>query len=154
MPTSTEAERLAKQRIGQGIFPASLDDYRGGRCPVTGIADRPLLRASRTKPWALCATDEERFDVDNGFLLDAAFDAALITFNEGGRGLPVAEAVGTGDGAAPPRRRLHPDRRGPSCLSAAPSLALSEAMRAMRLLSAERNLNAIIMSLLIKPVCL
>ena len=88
MPASTEAERLVKQRIGQDIFRASLGDYWGGRCPITGIADRALLRASHTKPWADCETDEERLDVYNGFLLaahlDAAFDAALMTFDEEG----------------------------------------------------------------------
>jgi putative restriction endonuclease len=82
MPASTEVERIAKQRIGQDIFRASLEDYWGGCCPISGIGDRALLRASHTKPWADCETDEERLDVYNGFLLaahlDAAFDAALI----------------------------------------------------------------------------
>ncbi len=49
MPASTETERLAKQRIGQNIFRASLEDYWSGRCPVTGIADRALLRAEPHK---------------------------------------------------------------------------------------------------------
>jgi putative restriction endonuclease len=88
MPASTEAERLVKQRIGQDIFRASLEDYLGGCCPITGISERALLRASHTKPWADCETDEERLDVYNGFLLaahfDAAFDAALMTFDEEG----------------------------------------------------------------------
>ena len=88
-PTSTEAERVAKQRVGQDIFRASLEDYWGGCCPITGISDRALLRASHTKPWADCETDEERLDVYNGFLLaphlDAAFDAALMTFDEEGK---------------------------------------------------------------------
>ncbi len=88
MPESTEVERLAKQRVGQGIFRASLEDYWSGRCPITGISDRALLRASHTMPWADCETDEERLDVYNGFLLaahlDAAFDAALMTFDGDG----------------------------------------------------------------------
>ena len=88
MPESTEVERIAKQRVGQDIFRASLEDYWGGCCPITGISDRTLLRASHTKPWAECATDEERLDVYNGFLLavhiDAAFDAALMTFDTDG----------------------------------------------------------------------
>ncbi len=88
MPTATETERLAKQRIGQDIFRASLEDYWSGRCPITGISDRALLRASHTKPWADCETDEERLDVYNGFLLvahlDAAFDAALMTIDADG----------------------------------------------------------------------
>jgi len=88
MPATTEVERLAKQRVGQDIFRASLEDYWGGCCPITGISDRALLRASHTKPWADCETDEERLDVYNGFLLaahvDAAFDAALMTIDSGG----------------------------------------------------------------------
>lgn len=88
MPESTEVERVAKQRVGQDIFRASLEDYWSGRCPITGISDRALLRASHTKPWADCETDEERLDVYNGFLLaahiDAAFDAALMTIDADG----------------------------------------------------------------------
>jgi hypothetical protein len=88
MPASTEVERMAKQRVGQDIFRASLEDYWSGRCPITGITDRPLLRASHIKPWAGCETDDERLDVYNGLLLavhlDAAFDAALMTFNDEG----------------------------------------------------------------------
>jgi putative restriction endonuclease len=88
MAANTEAERLVKQRIGQDIFRASLEDYWSGRCPITGVADRALLRASHTRPWAACETDEERLDVYNGFLLaahlDAAFDAALMTFDDEG----------------------------------------------------------------------
>ncbi len=81
-------ERLAKKRVGQDIFRASLDDYWGGCCPITGISDRALLRASHTKPWAECASDDERLDAYNGFLLavhvDAAFDAALLTIDPDG----------------------------------------------------------------------
>ncbi len=88
LPKTTEAERLIVQRVGQDIFRAALDNYWGGACAVTGITDRALLRASHIKPWADCETDEERLDVHNGILLvahfDAAFDAALITFNEDG----------------------------------------------------------------------
>jgi hypothetical protein len=43
---------------------------------------------SHIKPWADCASDEERLDVYNGVLLaahlDAAFDAALMTFDDAG----------------------------------------------------------------------
>ena len=88
LPKTTEAERLIVQRIGQDIFRASLEDYWGGCCPITGITDRALLRASHTKSWADCATDDERLDVYNGFLLaahiDAAFDAALLTIDTDG----------------------------------------------------------------------
>ena len=88
LPRSTEAERLVVQRVGQNVFRAGLIDYWEGRCAITGLAVVELLRASHIKPWAECATDEERLDVFNGLLLaphlDAAFDAALITVAEDG----------------------------------------------------------------------
>jgi hypothetical protein len=77
------------QRIGQDIFRARLMDYWQGRCPLTGISDPALLRASHIIPWSECESDAERLDVRNGLLLsalwDAAFDCALVTFNEEGR---------------------------------------------------------------------
>lgn len=88
MPRGTEAERLVVQRVGQEIFRAALLDYWGGRCPLTGVAEPRLLRASHIKPWAECASDAERLDVHNGLLLaahlDAAFDAGLISFADDG----------------------------------------------------------------------
>jgi HNH endonuclease len=88
LPKTTEAERLIVQRIGQDIFRARLMDYWQGRCPLTGITDPALLRASHIIPWADCETDAERLDVHNGLLLsalwDAAFDRALVTFDDEG----------------------------------------------------------------------
>jgi hypothetical protein len=54
LPQTTEVERLVVQRIGQDIFRAALMDYWGGRCPITGITDPALLRASHIVPWADC----------------------------------------------------------------------------------------------------
>lgn len=89
LPQATEAERLAVQRIGQDIFRAVLMEYWQDRCPLTGITDAALLRASHTIPWKDCATDAERLDVHNGLLLsalwDAAFDRGLVTFDNNGR---------------------------------------------------------------------
>lgn len=89
MPRTTEAERLVVQRIGQDIFRASLMDYWQKRCPLTGISDPALLKASHIVPWSECDSDAGRLDVYNGFLLsalwDAAFDRALVTFDDGGR---------------------------------------------------------------------
>ena len=48
LPRTTEAERLVIQRIGQDIFRDALMDYWGGRCPMTGITDPALLRASHS----------------------------------------------------------------------------------------------------------
>jgi putative restriction endonuclease len=87
-PSTTEALRLTKQRIGQNLFRKALMDYWGAACAVTGLYIPELLRASHAKPWADCATDAERLDVFNGFLLsaqlDALFDSGLITFDDAG----------------------------------------------------------------------
>lgn len=87
-PRSTEAERLVVQRVGQDIFRDRLITYWDGQCPLTGIRDAGLLRASHIKPWARCEDDSERLDVHNGLLLsalwDAAFDGGLVSFNDGG----------------------------------------------------------------------
>jgi hypothetical protein len=84
LPKTTEAERLVIQRIGQNIFRAALLTYWNGRCPLTGITDPPLLRASHIIPWSASASDAQRLDVHNGLLLsalwDAAFDSGLVTF--------------------------------------------------------------------------
>jgi HNH endonuclease len=75
------------QRIGQDIFRNALIDYWSGRCPMTGITEGALLRASHIKPWADCS-DAERLDVHNGLLLsalwDAAFDRGLVSFADNG----------------------------------------------------------------------
>lgn len=88
LPCTTEAERFVVQRIGQDVFRQALMNYWNGRCPLTGIADSALLRASHIIPWAECPTDEQRLDVHNGLLLsalwDSAFDAGLITFADDG----------------------------------------------------------------------
>jgi putative restriction endonuclease len=86
--TTTEVERLVRQRIGQCIYRESLMDYWDGACAVTGIAVPELLRASHAKGWAECTTDSERLNVFNGFLLaahlDALFDRHLMTFGHDG----------------------------------------------------------------------
>ncbi|MGH2341811.1 HNH endonuclease [Segnochrobactraceae bacterium EtOH-i3] len=88
LPQATEAERLVVQRIGQDIFRAGLVDYWQGRCPLTGITDLALLRASHIIPWKDCASDAERLDIHNGLLLsalwDAAFDRGLVSFDDAG----------------------------------------------------------------------
>jgi hypothetical protein len=88
LPKTTEAERLIVQRIGQDIFRDRLMDYWQGCCPLTGITDPALMRASHIVPWAECDSDAERLNVHNGLLLsalwDAAFDRALVTFDDDG----------------------------------------------------------------------
>lgn len=88
LPKTTEAERLIVQRVGQDIFRDRLMTYWNGRCPLTGITDPVLLRASHIIPWKDCPNDAERLNVHNGLLLsalwDAAFDRGLVTFDDGG----------------------------------------------------------------------
>ena len=88
LPRDTESERVVVMRVGQEIFRKALMDYWGGTCPLTGIKDPALLRASHIVPWAECETDSLRLDVHNGILLsslwDAAFDAGLVSFNSTG----------------------------------------------------------------------
>jgi predicted restriction endonuclease len=111
LPRTTEAERLTIERVGQSFFRQALLEYWNGRCPLTGISDPALLRASHIVPWAECESDELRLDVHNGLLLsalwDAAFDAGLISFADDGAILrspkltPEAAAVLNLDSAAP-----------------------------------------------------
>lgn len=85
---NTEVQRLVRQRVGQQAFRHAMLDYWGGACAVTGVALPQALRASHAKAWALCATDAERLDVYNGFLLsanlDALFDTYMASFDEAG----------------------------------------------------------------------
>jgi len=60
----------------QNIFRDALMDDWGGRCPLTGITEPALLRASHIVPWVEWG-DEQRLDVHNGLLLSALWDAAF-----------------------------------------------------------------------------
>jgi hypothetical protein len=95
LPRSTEAERLVVQRVGQDIFRNALMDYWNNTCPLTGITEPALLRASHIIPWADCETDDLRLNVYNGLLLsslwDAAFDAGLVGFTAEGAVLVSAD---------------------------------------------------------------
>lgn len=82
-PNETKVREMAKRRIGQDIFRRLLLEYWNRRCPISGIDDPRLLRASHIKHWAAC-DNRERLDPFNGILLsanlDAAFDAGIISF--------------------------------------------------------------------------
>lgn len=95
----TEIERMVRQRVGQNKFRDAMLDYWGGACAVTGVTIPEVLRASHAKPWAECATDAERLDVFNGFLLsanlDALFDRFLISFDEQGVLVTAPALAGT-----------------------------------------------------------
>jgi hypothetical protein len=89
LPRTTEAERLVVMRVGQAVFRDALMQYWHGTCPMTGITDPLLLRASHIVAWADCDNDAQRLDVHNGLLLsslwDAAFDGGLISLADDGR---------------------------------------------------------------------
>jgi hypothetical protein len=55
-----QSERLVIQRIGQDIFRAALMDYWGACCPITGITEPALLRASHASPRAGCPLEPRR----------------------------------------------------------------------------------------------
>jgi len=81
----TEILRSVTVRRGQDFFRnAVLAAYRG-RCCITGLPARDLLRASHIIPWR---TDvKSRLDPTNGLCLnalyDVAFDVGLLTVDEG-----------------------------------------------------------------------
>lgn len=131
LPRTTEAERLVVQRIGQDVFRESLMEYWGGRCPLTGITDPALLRASHIVPWSECESDAERLDVHNGLLLsalwDAAFDRALVSFGD--------------DGSVLASRQLTADAHAALGLECAPTLRLADGHR-RRLARHRARLNA------------
>jgi hypothetical protein len=77
LPRTTEAERLTVERLGQSIFRQALLEYWNGRCPLTGITDPALLRASHIIPWSECESDELRLDVHNGLLLSGPLGRGL-----------------------------------------------------------------------------
>ena len=97
---NTEVLRMVRQRVGQQAYRQAMLDYWGGACAVTGLALPQALRASHAKPWAECASDTERLDVYNGFLLsanlDVLFDNFLISFTDDGE-LLVSEAITPSD---------------------------------------------------------
>ena len=91
----TEKQELRKARVGQGKFRDGLMSEFSGVCPLTGISQPDLLRASHIKPWRL-SNATERLDPNNGLLLaanaDALFDRGYISFGQEG-GLLFSDAL-------------------------------------------------------------
>lgn len=81
---SARQNEIRKARHGQGIYRDKLLS-ECPFCPITMINDERLLIASHIKPWAV-ATDSEKLDPKNGFMLsplyDKLFDRGLMTFTE------------------------------------------------------------------------
>lgn len=79
-----EAERIARQRIGQDYFRKMVLANYDNRCCVTGLNVPIVLRASHISAWA----DDKvnRMNPENGLCLsatyDAAFDKHLISFDD------------------------------------------------------------------------
>jgi putative restriction endonuclease len=95
--SDTEKSAIVLSRRGQGLFRARVASVEK-RCRVTGTTNLEYLRASHTKPWR-DASNEERLDGENGFLLtpdvDLLFDRGFLSFENTGRVLvsPVADRV-------------------------------------------------------------
>lgn len=83
----TEKLSMVKIRRGQQFFRQSILNAYGVRCCISGIALPRLLVASHIRPWGAFPSD--RLNPRNGLCLsslhDAAFDAGLITLDEGYR---------------------------------------------------------------------
>ncbi len=81
--TSHQTE-IRRARQGQGLYREKLL-AECPFCPITMINDERLLIASHIKPWAV-ATDKEKIDHKNGFMLsplyDKLFDRGFMTFTE------------------------------------------------------------------------
>lgn len=82
----TEKESLIKARRGQGKFRELLLS-REPKCRITGVDKPEHLIASHIKPWR-SATNIERLDPENGFMLtptiDHLFDKGFISFENDG----------------------------------------------------------------------
>lgn len=81
-----DKEAIVKVRINQGIFKERLL-HRYNHCCLCKVSEHDFLIASHIKPWK-DSDENERLDVDNGFLFcpnhDKAFDKGYISFdNEG-----------------------------------------------------------------------
>lgn len=81
---SSHDSEIRRARQGQGLYRERLL-AECPFCPITMINDERLLIASHIKPWAV-ATDKEKIDHKNGFMLsplyDKLFDRGFMTFTE------------------------------------------------------------------------
>lgn len=93
--SETEKKAIVLARRGQGLFRTRVSLIER-KCRLTGTTNLEYLRASHTKPWR-DATNEERLDGENGFLLtpdaDFLFDRGFLSFENSGQVLvsPVAD---------------------------------------------------------------
>ena len=84
--TGGEIIGLVKQRMGQDSLRRALLNETGGKCSVTGIEERQILRCSHIVPWSQCTTDKQKTSLDNVLCLnafhDSLFDKHLMTVDE------------------------------------------------------------------------
>jgi putative restriction endonuclease len=91
----TQKTAIVMARRGQGLFKSRVAKIER-KCRITGVTNLDYLIASHTKPWRE-ASNEERLDGENGFLLtpdaDLLFDRGFISFEDSGRILvsPIAD---------------------------------------------------------------
>jgi putative restriction endonuclease len=82
--TKTTVQQLVDARVGQGKFRSDLLTVFSGKCPITGLSEPKLLRASHIRPWSE-SSNADRLDPENGLLLaaglDAAFDLGFVGFD-------------------------------------------------------------------------
>jgi len=80
----SEEAGLTKRRLQQRFFRRVVLASYGGRCCITQLPAKELLRASHIIPWA--ESEEHRANPQNGLCLsatyDAAFDRGLISIDE------------------------------------------------------------------------
>lgn len=81
-----DKEAVVKVRVNQGVFKDRLL-IRYNHCCLCDVSQKELLVASHIKAWK-DSNDDERLDVDNGFLLcpnhDKVFDKGFISFEDDG----------------------------------------------------------------------
>ena len=116
----TQVEQRVLARVGQSVFRGALLAQWDRRCPLTGISEPGLLRASHIIAWSACADERDRLDPENGLLLsalwDAAFDRGLVSFDSEGEALPypglgAAARVALNLAEAPRLRKLSAGNR-------------------------------------------
>ena len=78
---------LIKGRVNQSVFRDMLL-FKYKYCRLCPVGNDQMLVASHIKPWSE-SSQEERLDIDNGFLLcpnhDKLFDRGFITFDDEGK---------------------------------------------------------------------
>jgi hypothetical protein len=123
------------ERIGQDLFRDALTDYWSGRCPLTGITDPALLRASHIVPWAECC-DAQRLDVHNGLLLSALWDAAFeISFADDGTAFGKGKLAATA--SLPPASALRGTTAGMAIRAGAFFASMKHYIVTLPMISAE-----------------